>query len=134
MCVAVKDGDLDRPSQILRLENELKCPQMYPILLDQNKSLLFPFLSMKKRVKGLNITKFHVFKSAKKPLMITLILEDDSEQVILLKYNDDVRNDVMVMQQFCYFEDELLHVGLALDTSIYGAFAFSSTFGLIECV
>ena len=66
--------------------------------------------------------------------MLTLILEDDSEQVIPLKYNDDVRNDVMVMQQFCYFEDELLHVGLALDTSIYGAFAFSSTFGLIECV
>ena len=53
---------------------------------------------MKKRVKGLNSTKFHVFKSARKPLMITLILEDDSEQVILLKYDDDVRNDVMVMQ------------------------------------
>ena len=109
-------------------------------------------------VRGVNPDKIHVFKSAKKPFMITLreelmndlneqsdisdisttILANNFEKVIkktggdkmtkempiLLKFGDDVRPDVMVLQLFKIMENSLRDNNIILEPTHYAAFAF----------
>ncbi|KAH0573768.1 putative Phosphatidylinositol 3-kinase [Spironucleus salmonicida] len=132
--VTVKAANLDRPGQIQQLGKELRNKNRYPLLLKQKKAINFPFIRQNCRVIGINVEVYHVFKSNKMPLMIRLILEDGSECPVLLKYNDDVRNDVIVMQMFQFFDSTLQAGGIDLSASLYGCFAFSPDFGIIECV
>ena len=85
------------------LMQELQKKHAYPHLLGDDP-VMFPFIMRGARplyLKGLNPNKCHVFKSAKKPFLIfyneLLDNGDVKEMPVLHKFNDDVRNDVMVL-------------------------------------
>lgn len=108
------------------MKQELTRTDAYPTLISPKKPVLFPFVMKQNRpayVRGLKTEKVHVFKSAKKPFLLTFQLCDNdpppsaadtdtptqSRQSpttcepdvktlqIIVKYNDDVRPDVMVL-------------------------------------
>ena len=109
---------------------------------------------------GLNTEKVHVFKSAKKPFLLTFCLRendlpasavdtDTSTQSkqnveayepsaetlqVIIKYNDDVRPDVMVLQLFRVMDNILKNNNLRLEATLYAGFAFDPQFGMVECV
>ena len=64
---------------------------------------MFPFIMHNSEpidIRGVDTTKAHVFKSAKKPFLIHLnkqTIEGLTPFPVIFKYNDDVRNDVMIM-------------------------------------
>ena len=51
-----------------------------------------------------------------------------------MKYNDDVRPDVMVLQLFKVMDGILKNCNLRLEATHYTGFAFDPLFGMVECV
>ncbi|CAL6081480.1 Phosphatidylinositol_3-kinase [Hexamita inflata] len=153
----VKEQSQERLVLIELLRAEIKKNDLYPTLLNPKQAVMFPFIMRDNKpiyVKGVNPDRIHVFKSAKKPFLIALkevidVKEDKSpegqsqdsptekatkETCILIKFKDDVRTDVMVLQLFRLMESQLRENNIQLEPSHYAAFAFDQDFGMIECV
>ncbi|TNJ29797.1 Phosphoinositide-3-kinase, class 3 [Giardia muris] len=76
-----------------------------------------------------------VFKSAKSPVMLTLIEADTGRKIpILIKRDDDLRLDMLTIQLFSHMNDALITHNLDLRFSIYKCFAISPTEGFVECI
>lgn len=159
LMAAVKTNAQDRLAQLQLLKQELACADAYPTLIAPKKPVLFPFVLRQNRpayVCGLNTEKVHVFKSAKKPFLLTFYQrESDAPDMdastqsrpnldvydpgagtlqVIVKYNDDVRPDVMVLQLFKVMDNILKNCNLRLEATHYAGFAFDPQFGLVECV
>lgn len=76
-----------------------------------------------------------VFKSAKSPVMLTLVEANTGRKIpILIKRDDDLRLDMLTIQLFSHMNDALLTHNLDLRFSIYRCFAISPTEGFVECI
>ena len=113
MIKSVKDQTQDRLEQKTALLKELTKNDIYPTITDKEDVTMFPFILKNGEpidVRGIDNTKAHVFKSAKKPFLLYLMRQSTdgiSEFPIILKFNDDVRNDVMIMQLFNVIDSQL---------------------------
>lgn len=160
LMATVKTAAQDRLAQLQMLKQELTRTDAYPTLISPGKPVLFPFVIKQNKpayIHGLITEKVHVFKSAKKPFLLTFQLRENDQPTdtdastqskqngetyepnpetlqVIVKYNDDVRPDVMVLQLFRVMDNILKNCNLRLEATHYAGFAFDSQFGLVECV
>jgi len=86
------------------------------------------------KVVGIRSDNAHIYKSAKLPLFLTFLTDDNKEYSIVYKYGDDLRQDQLVIQIIQLMDRLLRKEKLDLQLTPYKVLATAGSKGMIQYV